>query len=140
VARLDGVTRNEQWRALVLSTFALTVCFAVWTISSIIGPRIKTELGLSESQFGLLVATPILMGSVSRIFLGIRTEQFGGRLMFPLKMLITSLCVWLMTSAQWYPVFLLAALGLGLAGGSFIIGSPTRSAGSRPNVRARRSE
>jgi sugar phosphate permease len=91
VARLDGVTRNEQWRALVLSTFALTVCFAVWTISSIIGPRIKTELGLSESQFGLLVATPILMGSVSRIFLGIRTEQFGGRLMFPLKMLITSL-------------------------------------------------
>lgn len=103
-------------------------------------PGIKTELGLSESQFGLLVATPILMGSVSRIFLGIRTEQFGGRLMFPLKMLITSLCVWLMTSAQWYPVFLLAALGLGLAGGSFIIGSPTRSAGSRPNVRARRSE
>lgn len=117
-----GVTRGDQWRALGLSTFAFTVCFAVWTIFSIIGVRIKNDLGLSESEFGLLVATPVLTGSVSRIFLGIWTAQFGGRLMFPLQMLVTAVCVWLLTSATTYPVFLLAALGLGLAGGSFIIG------------------
>ncbi|MGC9368894.1 MAG: MFS transporter [Paracoccaceae bacterium] len=119
---LAGVTRGDQYRALGLSTFAFTVCFAVWTIFSIIGVKIKGELGLSESQFGLLVATPVLTGSVSRIFLGVWTEQYGGRAMFPLQMLITAVCVWLLTSVSSYPVFLLAALGLGLAGGSFIIG------------------
>ena len=109
-------------RALGLSTFAFTVCFAVWTIFSIIGVQIKQELGLNESQFGLLVATPILTGSISRIFLGVWTEQFGGRTVFPMQMLLTAVCVWLLTSASTYPVFLIAALGLGLAGGSFIIG------------------
>ncbi|MCV0425671.1 MAG: NarK/NasA family nitrate transporter [Roseibium sp.] len=119
---LEGVNRSDQYRALGLSTFAFTVCFAVWTIFSIIGVKIKGELGLSDTQFGLLVATPVLTGSISRIFLGVWTEQFGGRLMFPLQMLITAICVWLLTSVRTYEVFLLAALGLGLAGGSFIIG------------------
>ena len=119
---LDGVSRGDQYRALGLSTFAFTVCFAVWTIFSIIGVKIKQELGLSDTQFGLLVATPVLTGSISRIFLGVWTEQFGGRIMFPLQMLVTAVAVWLLTSVQTYEVFLLAALGLGLAGGSFIIG------------------
>jgi MFS transporter, NNP family, nitrate/nitrite transporter len=119
---LEGVTRSDQYRALGLSTFAFTVCFAVWTIFSIIGVKIKGELGLNDTQFGLLVATPILTGSVSRIFLGIWTEQIGGRIMFPLQMLITAVAVWLLTSVQTYEIFLLAALGLGLAGGSFIVG------------------
>lgn len=119
---LDGVTRTDQYRALGLSTFAFTVCFAVWTIFSIIGVKIKQDLGLSDTQFGLLVATPVLTGSISRIFLGVWTEQFGGRIMFPLQMLITAVCVWLLTSVQTYEVFLVAALGLGLAGGSFIVG------------------
>ncbi|SDU04367.1 MFS transporter, NNP family, nitrate/nitrite transporter [Stappia sp. ES.058] len=119
---LDGVSRSDQYRALGLSTFAFTVCFAVWTIFSIIGVQIKQDLGLNDTQFGLLVATPILTGSVSRIFLGVWTEQFGGRIMFPLQMLVTAVAVWLLTSVQTYEVFLLAALGLGLAGGSFIVG------------------
>jgi NNP family nitrate/nitrite transporter-like MFS transporter len=119
---LDGVTRGDQYRALGLSTLAFTVCFAVWTIFSIIGVKIKQELGLSETQFGLLVATPILTGSISRIFLGVWTDQYGGRMMLPLQMLITAVSVWLLASVQTYAVFLAIALGLGLAGGSFIIG------------------
>ena len=119
---VESQNANGAGRALGLSTFAFTVCFAVWTIFSIIGVKIKQELGLSESQFGLLVATPVLTGSISRIFLGVWTEQFGGRILFPIQMLITSVCVWLLTSADSYPLFLVAALGLGLAGGSFIIG------------------
>ncbi len=119
---LDGVSRSDRFRALGLSTFAFTVCFAVWTIFSIIGVKIKQDLGLNDTQFGLLVATPVLTGSVSRIFLGVWTEQYGGRIMFPLQMLVTAVCVWLLTSVQTYEVFLVAALGLGLAGGSFIVG------------------
>ena len=119
---IEGTTRGDQYRALGLSTFAFTVCFAVWTIFSIIGVKIKNDLGLNDTQFGLLVATPVLTGSISRIFLGVWTEQYGGRIMFPLQMLVTAAAVWALTSVQTYEIFLLAALGLGLAGGSFIVG------------------
>lgn len=119
---LNGVTRSDEYRALGLSTLAFTVCFAVWTIFSIIGVEIKQELGLNETQFGLLVATPVLTGSISRIFLGVWTDQIGGRIMMTIQMLVTAISVWLLASVQTYTVFLMAALGLGLAGGSFIIG------------------
>lgn len=117
-----SLNQADQYRALGLSTFAFAICFAVWTLFSIIGIKIKQDLGLSDTQFGLLVATPILTGSVSRIFLGIWTEQFGGRIVFPLQMMVTAIAVWLLTLVQSYEMFLLVALGLGLAGGSFIVG------------------
>ncbi len=94
----------------------------MWTIFSIIGIKIKQDLGLNETQFGILVATPILTGSISRIFLGIWTEQFGGRRVFSLLMLITAVCVFLLSYVESYAMFLVAALGVGLAGGSFIVG------------------
>ncbi len=115
-------TQSDPYRALGLSTFAFTVCFMVWTIFSIIGVRIQEQLGLNETQFGLLVATPILTGSVSRIFLGVWTEQYGGRLIFTLQMLITAICTYLLSTVTTYAMFLVAALGVGLAGGSFIVG------------------
>ena len=119
---LEGVTKPDQYRALGLSTLAFTVCFAVWTIFSIIGVRIKQELGLSDTQFGILVATPVLTGSISRIFLGVWTEQYGGRLVYTILMLVTAVCVYLLSFVHSYAVFLVAALGIGLAGGSFIVG------------------
>jgi len=119
---LEGVTRPQQIRALSLSTLAFTTCFAVWTIFSIIGVKIKQDLGLNETQFGILVATPVLTGSISRIFLGIWTEQFGGRRVYSLLMLVTAACVFLLSYVESYAMFLVAALGVGLAGGSFIVG------------------
>ncbi|WP_285764961.1 nitrate/nitrite transporter [Biformimicrobium ophioploci] len=117
-----NVTRSDQNRALTLSTIAFTACFAVWTIFSIIGVAIKEELDLSDFQFGVLVATPVLTGSLTRLILGVWTERYGGRLVFTLQMLLTALATWLLTLASTYPMYLLAALGIGLAGGSFIIG------------------
>jgi NNP family nitrate/nitrite transporter-like MFS transporter len=116
------VGRADQNRALGLSTVAFTACFAVWTIFSIIGVAIKAELGLNEAQFGLLVATPILTGSITRLFLGVWTEKYGGRLVFTAQMLLTALATWALTFASTYTMYLVAALGIGLAGGSFIIG------------------
>lgn len=115
-------TTGEKRRALTSSTLAFTVCFAVWTIFSIIGIKIKAQLGLSDTQFGLLVATPILTGSLSRLFLGIWTDQYGGRIVYTIQMLATAGAAYLLTMVQTYEMFLVAALGVGLAGGSFAVG------------------
>ena len=119
---LSSVTKGDQYRAVGLSTVAFTVCFAVWTIFSIIGLQIKEDLGLNDTEFGLLVATPILTGSLSRIFLGIWTDQYGGRLVFSIVMAATAVGVWLLSFVDTYLLFLVAGLGVGLAGGSFAVG------------------
>jgi len=112
----------KRHQMLTLSTVAFTACFAVWTIFSIVGIRIKEDLGLNDTEFGILIATPVLTGSISRIFLGVWTEQFGGRIIYTLQMLATALAVFLLSRVETYPMFLVAALGVGLAGGSFIVG------------------
>jgi NNP family nitrate/nitrite transporter-like MFS transporter len=118
----DSVTGGQQQRAMWLSTFAFTVCFAVWTIFSIIGIQIKQQLGLSDTQFGLLAATPILTGSLIRLSLGIWADQYGGRRVLTLVMLCGAVATWMLSYARTYPQFLLAALFVGIAGGSFSVG------------------
>lgn len=122
---MDAKTQQAQpgaQTALWMSTIAFTACFAVWTIFSIIGVQIKQQLGLTESQFGLLVGTPILTGSLVRVALGVWAEQFGGRLVNLLVMLAAAAATYLLSYASTYPQFLLAALGVGVAGGAFSVG------------------
>ncbi len=104
------------------STISFTVCFAVWTIFSIIGVQIKANLSLTDTQFGLLVGTPILTGSLIRLLLGLWTDRYGGRLVFTLVMLSAAAATFLLSLASTYEMVLIAALGVGIAGGSFAVG------------------
>ena len=108
------VPSRDRVTALGMSTLAFTVCFAVWTIFSIIGIQIKQDLGLTDTQFGLLVGTPILTGSLIRLILGIWADQYGGRIVYVGVMIAAAAATWLLTYAYDYPTFLLAALGVGI--------------------------
>lgn len=120
--RQPPATGGAAPRALWMSTLAFTVCFAVWTIFSIIGVRIKDELGLSETELGILLGMPILTGSLVRIVLGVWTDRYGGRLVYTATMLAAMVATFLLSFATTYPQMLLAGLGVGLAGGSFAVG------------------
>jgi len=115
------VNPAHQQAALWMGTLAFTISFAVWTIFSIIGLQIKEQLGLNDTEFGLLVAMPILTGSLIRIFLGVWTEQFGGRMVFFGVMVAGAISAWLLTTATTYTGFLFAALCVGIVGGSFTV-------------------
>jgi NNP family nitrate/nitrite transporter-like MFS transporter len=78
--------------------------------------------GLNDTQFGLLVGTPILTGSLLRLILGVWSDQYGGRIVYTSVMLAAALATWLLTFAYDHPTFLLAGLGVGIAGGSFAVG------------------
>jgi NNP family nitrate/nitrite transporter-like MFS transporter len=116
------VTEGQRRWALSASTIAFTACFALWTIFSIIGIRIQKDLGLSDTEFGLLVGTPILTGSISRLFIGVLADRFGGRRVMALVMIIASAAGFGLSYAHTYAQFLLAALVMGVAGGSFAAG------------------
>lgn len=119
---VDNVSPGQQSRALWLSTIAFTTCFAVWTIFSIIGLQIQKDLHLSETEFGLLVGTPILSGSLIRLVLGIWSDQYGGRIVYAWVMVTAAIATLLLTIVETYTMFLVTALGIGVAGGSFAVG------------------
>ncbi len=112
----------RQISVLSASTLAFTVCFMVWMMFAVIGIPIKKMLGLNETEFGLLVATPVLTGSLIRLPLGMWTDKFGGRVVFFVLMLSTVIPIWLIGQATDFIHFLVTGLFVGLAGGSFSVG------------------
>jgi NNP family nitrate/nitrite transporter-like MFS transporter len=114
----------QAWRVLIVSTLAFTVCFMVWMMFGVIGIPLKQTLGLTATEFGLLTATPVLTGSLIRVPLGIWTDRYGGRIVMTVLMAVTVPAIWLMAYATAYWHFLVIGLFVGLAGGSFSVGTP----------------
>ena len=120
--------QQKQISVLTMNTLAFAVNFAVWTMFSIIGIRIKQQLNLNETEFGLLVATPILTGSLVRLPLGILTDRFGGRIVFFIQMILVAIPIYGLAFATQYWQYLTLGLFVGLAGGSFATGIAYTSA------------
>ncbi|MCF8160574.1 MAG: NarK/NasA family nitrate transporter [Polaromonas sp.] len=116
--------KGQALSVLIVSTFAFTVCFMVWMMFAVIGIPIKKTLDLNSTQFGLLMATPVLTGSLIRVPLGIWTDKFGGRIVMTLLMASTVPAIWLMSYATEFWQYLTIGLFVGLAGGSFSVGTP----------------
>ncbi|MEO3875860.1 MFS transporter [Nonomuraea sp. B12E4] len=103
-------TPQPAWVMLGVATFGFAVNFWAWALLSPLGPRLKELLGLSAAQQALLVAVPVIVGSLGRIPVGALTDRFGGRVMFPL-----------ISAATIVPV-----LFIGVAGQTRSYGSPRR--------------
>ena len=112
------------WRALLLVTLGFGVNFWAWALLSPLGP-VYVERGLAQDA-SLIVALPVLVGSLGRILMGGLSDRFGGHLMFPLVSLLTVIPVlFLGLVGQYsYSTLLLGGFFLGIAGTTFAIGVP----------------
>ena len=115
---------RKAWSVLLVSTLAFTVCFMVWMMFAVVGIPLKKTLGLNATEFGLLMSMPVLSGSLVRVPLGIWTDKYGGRIVMTVLLAATVPAIWLMAYATAYWHFLVIGLVLGLAGGSFSVGTP----------------
>lgn len=70
----------KRYSVLFASTLSFTVCFMIWMMLAVVGIPVKEQLGLSETQFGILAATPVLSGALVRVPVGIWTDKYGGRI------------------------------------------------------------
>jgi NNP family nitrate/nitrite transporter-like MFS transporter len=113
------------YRALVLSTLAFALCFAVWGLVSPLAIQFQELYELSSTQISIVIATPVILGSLFRIPIGLLADRFGGRAVYAALMLVLVV-----------PVLFIGLLGgsfggllfwgffLGLAGSSFAVGVP----------------
>src|SRR5688500_73826 len=76
------------YRALVLATLAFALCFSVWGLVAPLAPQFQELYRLSNTQISVVIATPVILGSLFRILMGILTDRFGARTVFPLLMLV----------------------------------------------------
>jgi MFS transporter, NNP family, nitrate/nitrite transporter len=111
-------------RVLALATAGFAINFWAWALIAPLAPGLRDELNLTVVQQAVLVALPVLVGSVGRIPVGALTDRYGGRIMFPLVSLATAVPVLALTVAHTYPLLLIVGFVLGIGGTAFAIGMP----------------
>lgn len=115
---------RQSYTNLALATVAFAVAFASWSLISPLASQIQKDLGLDNTATSVLIAVPVLLGSLLRIPMGILTDRFGGRRMFTALLLFTLLPVAFMGIANSFWTYVLGGLFLGTAGASFAVGIP----------------
>src|SRR6187402_2840050 len=84
-------------RALVLATISFALSFAAWGLIGGLAAIFTALYSLSASQTALLVAVPVLLGSLARLPMGMLTDRFGGRAMFTALLLISAAAAWIVS-------------------------------------------
>ncbi|MCC6173898.1 MAG: NarK/NasA family nitrate transporter [Chloroflexi bacterium] len=110
--------------ALALATLSFIVGFAAWGLLAPLAPLFRKELGLSATQTGILVAVPVILGSIARIPLGLLTDRFGGRIVFTVFLFFLAIPLVLAGLTVGFATLLAVAFILGVAGAVFAIGVP----------------
>ena len=116
---------SQRTRMLVLATAGFLICFWAWALISPLAPAYAKELGLSAVQQSLLVAVPVVVGSLGRIPVGALTDRLGARTMFPAVAALTIVPVLFVGLAGTsYAALLVGGFFLGIGGTAFAVGVP----------------
>jgi len=135
-----AVTTRSPWLMLAMATIGFAVNFWAWALISPLGPLFRDDgtLGtLTESDVALMVAVPVVVGSLGRILVGALTDKLGGRVMFPLVSAATILPILFLAffALDSYALILVGGFFLGIAGTAFAVGVPFVNAWFPPEKR-----
>jgi NNP family nitrate/nitrite transporter-like MFS transporter len=122
---------------LAMATAGFAINFWAWALLSPLGPKLKESLHLSAFEQSLLVAVPVVVGSLGRIPVGALTDRFGGRVMFPIISFATIIPVLFLGLAghSSLAALLIGGFFLGISGTAFAVGVPFVNAWFPPQRR-----
>lgn len=109
-------------RALFLSTTAFAVSFAVWGLLAALAPTFTQLYNLSATEKSLMIAVPVLLGSVGRLFSGILADKYGGRNVFAALLVFSAVPAIAIGFSTSFTQLIIFGLFLGLAGTTFPVG------------------
>jgi len=115
-------TNAGSSRALFLSTTAFAVSFAVWGLLAALAPKFTELYNLSATQKSVMIAIPVLLGSVGRIFAGLAADRFGGRVVMSTLLVFSAIPAIGIAFSSSFNQLLLFGLLLGIAGTTFPVG------------------
>ena len=123
-----AAAKNGHTPTLIASFMHFDLSFMIWVMLGALGNYIAESLGLGSTEKGIMVAVPILTGSLLRIPLGLLSDRIGG------KRVGTGLLIFLFIplTLGWQfvnnlPALIAVGLMLGTAGASFAVALPLAS-------------
>jgi MFS transporter, NNP family, nitrate/nitrite transporter len=107
-----------------MNTLAFTVCFAAWMLNGVLVTflTVNQVFDWSATEVGWLLGIPVLTGSIFRLPAGMLTDRFGGKPVMTALLVLCSIPMFLLSTADSYLAFALCSFGFGLVGVSFSIG------------------
>ncbi len=118
----------------MLATVSFLISFAAWGLIGGLASAFSTLYALSASSTALLVAIPVLLGSLARLPMGMLTDRYGGRATFTVLLVASAIAAWLVPLTTSYATLLAAAFFLGLPGSSFAVGAAFVSRWAKPGT------
>jgi NNP family nitrate/nitrite transporter-like MFS transporter len=128
VAGANGGQNSQSKTVLLITTLGLVVNFWAWSLLAPLGAKLQDELMIGSLSLAVLLAVPVIFGSIGRIPLGVLTDKYGGRKVFAFACLFAVLPVVALAFCSNINQFLLTATLLGISGATFAIGVPFVSA------------
>jgi NNP family nitrate/nitrite transporter-like MFS transporter len=116
--------RANATRNLVLATLAFAVAFVGWSLIAPLAKRFQDDLDLTNTRTLMLTAVPVVLGSLLRIPVGALTDRLGGRVMFPVVLVISAIPAAIFGFVEGYAALIVVGFFLGIAGSSFAVGVP----------------
>ncbi|MGE3953517.1 MAG: nitrate/nitrite transporter, partial [Pyrinomonadaceae bacterium] len=119
---MSSAMRPGAYRALFLSTTAFAVSFAVWGLIAALAPTFSSLYELSATERSLLIAVPVLLGSIGRLFAGILADKYGGRNVFAALLVFAAVPAIAIGFSTSFTQLVIFGLFLGVAGTTFPVG------------------
>jgi nitrate/nitrite transporter NarK len=120
---MDSVMVQSSTRPLVFATISFALSFAAWGLVGGLASVFTTLYSLTASQTALLVAVPVLLGSLARLPMGMLTDRFGGRGVFTSLLVFSAIAAFSVPFTTSYATLVVAAFLIGMAGSSFAVGA-----------------
>ncbi|MGW8380400.1 MFS transporter [Streptomyces sp. ODS28] len=125
VPSASGKPDPAAYRNLFTATAMFALTFWAWNLIAPLGSDFAADLGIGSFSQSLMVAIPVIVGSLGRVPVGALTDQYGARLMFPLVTALTIVPVLLLVVVQSsFAGLIVVGFVLGLGGTTFAIGVP----------------
>ncbi|MCY1590530.1 NarK/NasA family nitrate transporter [Staphylococcus pettenkoferi] len=107
---------------LGLQTLSLIVGFMVWSIISPIMPFISKDVAITGSQLSIVIAIPVILGSILRVPFGYLTNKVGAKWIFFISFIILLFPIFFLSQAQSVGMLMTSGFFLGIAGATFSVG------------------
>ena len=121
-AESEAGGRPGAGQALFLSTTAFAVSFAVWGLIAALAPNFTQLYHLTATQKSVMIAVPVLLGSIGRLFSGMLADRFGGRNVMSALLVFSALPAIAIGFSTTFQQLIIFGLFLGVAGTTFPVG------------------
>jgi NNP family nitrate/nitrite transporter-like MFS transporter len=89
----------------------------------LLGPQLHERFNVGPGAYAVLIGLPLLVTALVRLPVGVLTDRYGARVMFPAVSMAAAASVFGLESANSLPAAVVAGAAAGVGGAAFVVGT-----------------